>query len=144
REAEPSWKQAQAGWSRRTREHGIDPLDSQAWLRVQTCGSKCYSCRKSLDGMSTVAAAVGMSRQVFGHRSRVSLLVMHTLACDEGVPFNPVPLTPVFQLPPELENISTRLIADARVGPYFRDRHEEALLRGRYIHQPAHGTPAVG
>ncbi|KEZ67130.1 hypothetical protein C5I_0133170, partial [Pseudomonas syringae pv. syringae FF5] len=143
-EEAPSWKEAQAELNRMNRDHWIDPLDSQAWLRVQACESKCYPCRKSLNGMSTVVAAVGMGRQVFGHLSRVSLLVMHTLACDEGVPFNPVPLTPEFQLPPELENISTRLIDYARGGPYLLDSHEEALLRWRYIHQSAHWNAVVG
>ncbi|MCF4986145.1 phospholipase effector Tle1 domain-containing protein, partial [Pseudomonas syringae] len=143
-EAAPSWKEAQAELSRMNRDHWIDPLDSQAWLRVQACESKCYPCRKSLNGMSTVVAAVGMSRQVFGHLSRVSLLVMHTLACDEGVPFDPVPQAPEFQLPPELENISTRLIDYARGGSYLLDSHEEALLRWRYIHQSAHWNAVVG
>jgi len=143
-EEAPSWKEAQAELNRMNRDNWIDPLDSQAWLRVQACESKCYPCRKSLNGMSTVVAAVGMGRQVFGHLSRVSLLVMHTLACDEGVPFNPVPLTPEFQLPPELENISTRLIDYARGGPYLLDSHEEALLRWRYIHQSAHWNAVVG
>ncbi len=143
-EAASSWEEAQAELNRMNRDYWIDPLDSQAWLRVQACESKCYRCRKSLNGMSTVVAAVGMSRQVFGHLSRVSLLVMHTLACDEGVPFNPVPLTPEFQLPPELENISTRLIDYARGGPYLLDSHEEALLRWRYIHQSAHWNAVVG
>lgn len=143
-EEAPSWKEAQADLTRMNRDHWIDPLDSQAWLRVQACESKCYPCRKSLNGMSTVVAAVGMGRQVFGHLSRVSLLVMHTLACDEGVPFNPVPLTPEFQLPPELENISSRLIDYARGGPYLLDSHEEALLRWRYIHQSAHWNAVVG
>ncbi|RMU68708.1 hypothetical protein ALP23_04563 [Pseudomonas syringae pv. apii] len=143
-EAAPSWKEAQAELSRMNRDHWIDPLDSQAWLRVQACESKCYPCRKSLNGMSTVVAAVGMSRQVFGHLSRVSLLIMHTLACDEGVPFDPVPQAPEFQLPPELENISTRLIDYARGGSYLLDSHEEALLRWRYIHQSAHWNAVVG
>ncbi|KFE49347.1 phospholipase effector Tle1 domain-containing protein [Pseudomonas congelans] len=143
-EEAPSWKEAQADLTRMNRDRWIDPLDSQAWLRVQACESKCYPCRKSLNGMSTVVAAVGMGRQVFGHLSRVSLLVMHTLACDEGVPFNPVPLTPEFQLPPELENISSRLIDYARGGPYLLDSHEEALLRWRYIHQSAHWNAVVG
>ncbi|WP_137982934.1 T6SS phospholipase effector Tle1-like catalytic domain-containing protein [Pseudomonas viridiflava] len=143
-EEAPSWKEAQAELNRMNRDHWIDPLDSQAWLGVQACESKCYPCRKSLNGMSTVVAAVGMGRQVFGHLSRVSLLVMHTLACDEGVPFNPVPLTPEFQLPPELENISSRLIDYARGGPYLLDSHEEALLRWRYIHQSAHWNAVVG
>ncbi|MCF5648190.1 DUF2235 domain-containing protein [Pseudomonas syringae] len=143
-EEAPSWKEAQAELNGMNRDHWIDPLDSQAWLGVQACESKCYPCRKSLNGMSTVVAAVGMGRQVFGHLSRVSLLVMHTLACDEGVPFNPVPLTPEFQLPPELENISSRLIDYARGGPYLLDSHEEALLRWRYIHQSAHWNAVVG
>ncbi|TFZ33498.1 DUF2235 domain-containing protein, partial [Pseudomonas syringae] len=143
-EAAPSWKEAQAEVNRMNRDHWIDPLDSQAWLRGQTCESQCYSCRKSLSGMSTVAAAVGMSRQVFGHLSRVSLLVMLTLACEEGVPFIPVPLTPEFQLPPELANISTRLIDYSRGGPHFLDCHDEPVLRLRYIHQSLHGKAGVG
>ncbi|KPX49124.1 T6SS phospholipase effector Tle1-like catalytic domain-containing protein [Pseudomonas ficuserectae] len=143
-EAAPCWKNAQALLSAMSRDDWIDPLDRQAFLRVQTCESKCYPCRKNLSGMKTIVAAVGMNRQVFGHLSRVSLQVMHALACDEGVPFDPVPNSPEFQLPPELEGISARLIDYARGGPYSLDSHEEQLLRWRYIHQSAHWNAVVG
>ncbi|MFA1028298.1 hypothetical protein ALP10_04075 [Pseudomonas syringae pv. helianthi] len=142
-----SWKEAEAQLLEMNRSHWIDPLDNRAFLRVQACESKCYPCRKTftgLNGMRTIVAAVGMHRQVFGHLSRVSLQVMHALACDEGVPFEPLPNSPEFQLPPELENIAARLIDYARGGPYLLDSQDEQLLRWRYIHQSAHWNAVVG
>ncbi|MCI3946284.1 hypothetical protein K0038_03339 [Pseudomonas syringae] len=140
----PSWKDAQRELAMLNAERWIDPFDRQASLQVQACESRCYPRRRSMNGMRAIAAAVCMNRQVFGHLSRVSLRIMHTLACDEGVPFGPIPLSPEFQLPPELEGIALKLVDYAKGGPYRLNPHEEQVLRWRYIHQSAHWSAAVG
>lgn len=88
--------------------------------------------------------AVCLRRQVFGHLSRVHLRVMHALACDEGVPFEPIPLTQDLKLPPELEGIASKLIDYARGDPYNLSDDEEKILRWRYIHHSAHWSAAIG
>lgn len=139
-----SWKNSQAELDSMSRDQWIDPLDSRASLQVHLYESGYQACRKTLNGMKPVIAAVRMNRQVFGHLSRVYLNIMHTLACDEGVPFGPVPQSPEFQLPPELERIARKLIAYAQGAPYSLEDQEEQLLRWRYIHQSAHWSAVFG
>ncbi len=139
-----SWKNTQAELDAMNPDQWIDPLDSRAFLQVRLYESGYQACRKTLNGMRPVIAAVCMNRQVFGHLSRVYLQIMHTLACDEGVPFGPVPQSTEFQLPPELENIARKLIAYAQGAPYSLEAHEEQLLRWRYIHQSAHWSAVFG
>ncbi|KPB69540.1 T6SS phospholipase effector Tle1-like catalytic domain-containing protein [Pseudomonas cannabina] len=138
------WQEAQAELNRMELNHWIDPLDNQASLQVQSCESNGHICKNPLSGLGMIVAAVGMHRQVFGHLSRVSLQIMHALACDEGVPFGPVPQAPYFQLPPELEGIARKLIDYARGGPYTLTSDEEQVLRWRYIHQSAHWSASLG
>ncbi|WP_439850952.1 T6SS phospholipase effector Tle1-like catalytic domain-containing protein [Pseudomonas syringae] len=143
-QAAACWQEAQAELSKMDVSQWIDPLDSQASLQVQSCASSCHACKNPLSSGGVVVAAVGMNRQVFGHLSRVALQIMHALACDEGVPFGPVPHAPHFQLPPELEGIARKLIDYARGGPYTLTVEEEQILRWRYIHQSAHWSAALG
>jgi hypothetical protein len=81
---------------------------------------------------------------VFGHLSRVYLRVMHALACDEGVPFEPVPDSPDLSLPPELREVAVKLIAHARgEGVSLSDSDLQMLYR-RYIHCSAHWNSTLG
>ncbi|WP_024645522.1 T6SS phospholipase effector Tle1-like catalytic domain-containing protein [Pseudomonas syringae] len=138
------WQEAQAELAKMDFSQWIDPLDSQASLQVRSCASSRNICKKTLSSAGVIVAAVCMHRQVFGHLSRVSLQIMHTLACDEGVPFGPVPHAPHLQLPPELEVIARKLIDYARGGSYTLTGEEEQILRWRYIHQSAHWSAALG
>ncbi|MEE4106183.1 T6SS phospholipase effector Tle1-like catalytic domain-containing protein [Pseudomonas viridiflava] len=143
-ESTSAWLQAQAELSEMDAERWIDPLDTQASLQVQACDEQCRSRgRGSFGGRSTVIA-VCLRRQVFGHLSRVHLRVMHALACDEGVPFKPIPIVQELKLPPELEGIACKLIDYARGDPYTLSDDEEKILRWRYIHHSAHWSAAIG
>ncbi|RRV05738.1 DUF2235 domain-containing protein [Pseudomonas sp. v388] len=121
----------------------LDPGDTQASLRVECCESIGRG-RSSRLGAKTVAAAVCLRRQVYGHLSRVHLRVMHDLACQAGVPLLPIPNRPQFTLPSELRSIAGKLMYYARGGPYTLDEHEERILRWRYIHRSAHWGGTLG
>src|SRR5690606_13631386 len=81
--------------------------------------------------------------KVFGHLSLVHLRVMHGLACAEGVPLEPIPVSDAFNLPPELQGIAQKLTKYAHDGIYTLDEREEQLLRRRYIHRSAHWEAAI-
>ncbi|WP_122206969.1 DUF2235 domain-containing protein [Pseudomonas viridiflava] len=140
----PTWVAAHAELSRMDASRWIDPLDTQASLRVQAWDAQCRSLGRAAFGGRCTVVAVCLQRQVFGHLSRVHLRVMHALACDEGVPFKPVPETQELGLPPELEGVAHKLIDYARGGRYTLSDHEEQMLRWRYIHHSAHWNAAVG
>ncbi|WP_122317519.1 DUF2235 domain-containing protein [Pseudomonas cichorii] len=142
-EASSAWQQAQDDLQAMEAGQWIDPLDQQASLRVECCETYGHA-RSAAFGLKAVMAAACLRRQVFGHLSRVHLRVMHALACDEGVPFEPVPDTQELQLVPELEGISRKLISYARGGAYTLDESEERLLRWRYIHHSAHWNAIIG
>ncbi|MBC3956033.1 MULTISPECIES: T6SS phospholipase effector Tle1-like catalytic domain-containing protein [Pseudomonas] len=138
-----AWLQARLELQQLDAERWLDPQDAQAMLQVQACDTFYKASRSSLGGRSAVVAAC-LRRQVFGHLSRVHLRVMHALALDEGVPFDPIPLTQDLQLPGELEGIARKLIDYARGEPYSLSDDEEQVLRWRYIHHSAHWGAAIG
>jgi hypothetical protein len=121
----------------------LDPRDSQASLRVECCESIGRG-RSARLGAKTVAAAVCLRRQMFGHLSRINLRIMHQLAYDADVPFVPIPDRPHLSLPPELQAIAGKLMYYARGGPYTLDERDERILRWRYIHRSAHWGAALG
>lgn len=142
-ESSAAWLQAQEDLLALDAGQWIDPRDRQASLKVE-CSEICGRGRTTALGRKTVVAAACLRRQVFGHLSRVYLRVMHALACDEGVPFEPVPDTAELRLVPELESICRKLIGYARGGAYTLDEREECLLRWRYIHHSAHWNAIIG
>lgn len=142
-ESSAAWLQAQQDLQALDAGQWIDPLDRQASLQVECC--ETYGrAHTAAFGLKTVVAAACLRRQVFGHLSRVYLRVMHALACDEGVPFEPVPDTAELRLAPELEGVCRKLISYARGGAYTLDEQEERLLRWRYIHHSAHWNAIIG
>ena len=137
-EASPAWLQALADFQSLDAERLIvDPRDTQASLKVECCESIGRGRGKRL-GAKTVAAAVCLRRQVFGHLSRINLAILHELARDAGVPLQPIPNRTQFSLPPELHGIAAKLTYYARGGPYTLNEQEESILRWRYIHRSAH------
>ena len=120
----------------------VDPLDREASLSV-VCEQTTLmrSCNKL--NVKSVMAAVCLQRKVFGHLSLVHLRIMHGLACAEGVPLEPIPVSDAFNLPPELQRIAQKLMDYAKDGIYTLDKREEQLLRRRYIHRSAHWEAAI-
>jgi hypothetical protein len=112
----------------------IDPQDEDASLAVECVefGGKMGK------GLKRVVASVMLERRVFGHLSRVYLRVMHALACDEGVPFRPLPPLPEFTLSPDLRTVATKMLAYARGGENQLSGDEIQMLYRRYIHCSAH------
>lgn len=135
-----AWVQTHAELCSLDANRWIDPRDETASISVE--------CHERLGqrgrGMKTVVARVKLQRKVFGHLSRVYLRVMHALACDEGVPFRPVPDTADISLPPELRGIAVKLIAYARGEGEALSAQELQLLYCRYIHCSAHWNATLG
>lgn len=124
-------------------------LDAQRWIdpldEASAMGIECVErMGQRGNGMKNVVASVTLKRPVFGHLSLVYLRVMHALACDEGVPFAPIPDTPDLSLPGELRAIAGKLIAYARgEGAALSDEQLQILYR-RYIHCSAHWNSSLG
>ena len=119
----------------------LDPSDPQALLEIHTASGQAGSRD---DPITRVQAAVYMQRRVYGHLSRVYLHLMHQLACEQGVPFNPLSSIADTQLPEELLPIATKIRAQALAGHIELRSDEERLLRQRYIHQSANWNAAIG
>lgn len=137
-----AWQQTAAQMKAMDPSQWVDPRDAHASLSV-ICKERPMKTGCNRFGGKSVMAAVSLQRQVFGHLSRVHLRVMHALACDEGVPFKPLPNSIELMLLPELQGISHKLIAYARGAPYALDDDEEALLRQRFIHRSAHWSALI-
>lgn len=137
KESTQAWQQAHADMKGMDRTVLVDPRDPEAGLSI-TCKERPTKAGYNKGGGKAVMAAVCLQRQVFGHLARVHLRVMHALACDYGVPFNPVPASLDFMILPELQGIAHKLIAYARGAAYSLDASEEQMLRHRYIHRSAH------
>ncbi|WP_460141797.1 hypothetical protein [Pseudomonas sp. S2_E01] len=75
--------------------------------------------------------------------SLIPLRVMRELAVRHGVPFKTVEGRTDLKLPEELKPIAERIL-DQTLGELEvnLDRHQEDLLRRRYIHQSAHWIPS--
>ncbi|MDN6318126.1 MAG: DUF2235 domain-containing protein, partial [Marinobacter sp.] len=81
-----------------------------------------------------------LDREVRGEYSRIPLYLMHKLAVDAGVPFDPI-LTenPQLALPPELMTIARNLAAHVWHGSdLLMTPESQALLKQRYIHHSDH------
>ncbi|MDP4530509.1 DUF2235 domain-containing protein [Marinobacter salarius] len=81
-----------------------------------------------------------LNREVRGEYSRIPLYLMHKLASDEGVPFEPIPTdNPKLVLPKELMPIARNLAAHVWQGnKLLLSPESRALLRQRYIHHSDH------
>lgn len=141
-ESTSAWRQACRQMKAMDSTRWVDPEDPLASLSITTKERPLRVGCNRLGGKS-VMAAVCLERQVFGHLSRVYLRVMHALACDEGVPFNPLPNSMDLMLLPELQVVAQKLVAYARGAPLALDDHEEQMLRRRYIHQSAHWSALI-
>ncbi|MDH0746802.1 DUF2235 domain-containing protein [Pseudomonas sp. GD03842] len=139
-DATDAWLQTHDELGRLDAHRWIDPLDSTA-----SVGIECFERMVHRGhGMKTVVASVKLERRVFGHLSRVYLRVMHALACDEGVPFLPVPDTADLSLPPELKGIAEKLMAYARGEGDPLSPKDTQMLYWRYIHCSAHWNASIG
>lgn len=133
-EQSPAWRAAATELAGLDPRQWLDPSDPRGLLAVRWASQMS----RSMPTLRRVSAAVGMERIVLGHLSRVYLRVMHALACDEGVPFEPVPAGRAFALTEELEPIASKLVTYARGGASGLSDDELALLMRRYIHCSAH------
>lgn len=136
-----AWQQT-SGWAAQAVDYGwLDPEDPQRLLEVR---SWVIGRMRRDETRQRVMVAVFMQRRVLGHLSRVYLRLMHSLAVEAGVPFDPVPSNAELALPEELQAIELKLQAFARDGVTRLSDAEERLLRHRYIHCSGHWNPAVG
>jgi len=133
-DATPAWQQTHQEMDTLDVQRWIDPRDDTARITVD-CVERG---RKKGQGLKSVIASVMLERGVFGHLSRVYLRVMHGLACDEGVPFMPIPDLPDLALPPELRGVASKLLARARGEEQPLTAAEMQMLYRRYIHCSAH------
>ncbi|MDF0750164.1 DUF2235 domain-containing protein [Marinobacter sp. 71-i] len=87
-----------------------------------------------------VALHLWLNREVRGEYSRIPLYLMHKLAVDVGVPFEPIPTdNPQLVLPQELMPIARNLAAHVWHGKELLIASEsKALLKQRYIHHSDH------
>jgi len=90
-----------------------------------------------------VELSLRMVREIRGEYSRVALRMMHRLAIDAGVPFKKIPRRDDLDLPPELENISSRWLEklDRRAVELTLNADQLDLLRHRFVHYSAHYNP---
>ncbi|MCY1514949.1 hypothetical protein D9M68_495170 [compost metagenome] len=87
-----------------------------------------------------VYAALQLKRRVRGELSRVYLRLMHRLAQQHGVRFDPIDEhDPNLSVPPELRPLCQRIIA----GDYRATPDEERMLKLSYIHCSAHWNPPM-
>ncbi|GGA08362.1 T6SS phospholipase effector Tle1-like catalytic domain-containing protein [Dyella caseinilytica] len=135
-----------------------DPAQSTAWQKAKTqrqmwkekLGDIDDSClavdgwrvlqQKHTDRTSVVNitqpvmyATVKLERPIDPSYQLIPLRLMHKVAKDAGVPFQPIPEEYAYALPDELEPIATKLLAGQPLDP-----EEEALLARKYLHQSAH------
>ncbi|WP_414704198.1 T6SS phospholipase effector Tle1-like catalytic domain-containing protein [Pseudomonas sp. UBA1879] len=135
-----AWLQTHAEMSELDAQRWIDPTDDTSSISVE-----CHErLGQGKHGMKTVVASVKLQRRVFGHLSRVYLRVMHGLACDEGVPFLPIPDVADLSLPPELRGVADKLMKYARGQGDSLTIEERAMLYQRYIHCSAHWNATLG
>ncbi|WP_268801162.1 T6SS phospholipase effector Tle1-like catalytic domain-containing protein [Pseudomonas huanghezhanensis] len=135
-----AFRETQAELQAMDRLRWLDPRDAEAHLQVKCWERHSHSTR----GMKEVWAAVSLERTVFGHLSRVYLRLMHALALEQGVPLVAVPATDVLSIPPELREISLRLIEQGQKGRIVLSEYDARVLSRRYIHRSAHWNTFVG
>jgi len=136
-----AWKTAAAQLKAWQARDLLDPLDPERLLEVRSHAVQEGS-RK--DPMKRVQAAVFMQRRLYGHLSRVYLRLMHRLACENGVPLQPL-TDAQSSLPDELLALESRLEARLAKGetPTFTQA-QERVLRQRYVHLSANWNAAIG
>ena len=118
----------------------LDPQDPSARLEIRTDAPPEGSRQ---DPAKRVQAAVFMQRRVYGHLSRVYLGVMHSLACEHGVPLGRLPFEEQ-SLPDELIAMAAKLQVQVREGKVSLSDEQERVLRQRYVHQSANWNAAIG
>lgn len=139
-EATDAWRQTEAEMAMLDAQRWIDPGDDTASIGIECFERMAQRGR----GMKSVVACVKLERRVFGHLALIHLRVMHALACDEGVPFMPIPDNAEFCLPPELQQIACKMVAYARGQGEALTPHELSILYQRYIHCSAHWNASIG
>lgn len=114
-------------------EGWIGPMNPRARLEIEQERSR------AMPG-GDVTLRLWLDREVRGEYSRIPLYLMHELAKDAGVPFEPIPTkNPKMVIPSELMSVA-RSIAD-----FIRNENElllppeaKMLLKQRYIHHSDH------
>ena len=114
-------------------EGWIGPLNPLASLEIE------QERPRGLPG-GDVTLRLWLDREVRGEYSRIPLYLMHKLAVDAGVPFDPIPTdNPQLVLPPELMTIARNLAAHVWHGnELLMSPESKALLKQRYIHHSDH------
>lgn len=135
-----AWQSATAELAQWQARDLLDPSDPDRLLDVRT-DTRREGSRE--DPMQQVMAAVFMQRRVFGDLSRVYLRIMHSWACERGVPFKALSEA-ASMLPDELLPIEAALQVQVRQGRVGLTEAQERVLRQRYIHQSANWNASVG
>lgn len=110
-----------------------------ATLEIEQKRLPMLPTQPSLSG-NNVALHLWLDREVRGEYSRIPLYLIHKLALDAGVPFEPIPTdNPQFALPNELMNVARNLAAHVWHGQeLLLSPESKALLKQRYIHHSDH------
>jgi uncharacterized Zn-binding protein involved in type VI secretion len=114
-------------------EGWIGPLNPLATLEIE------QERPPGLPG-GDITLRLWLDREVRGEYSRIPLYLMHKLAVDAGVPFDPILAeNPKLALPPELMTIARNLAAHVWHGsPLLMTPESRALLKQRYSHHSDH------
>ncbi len=110
-----------------------------ATLEIEQERQPIKPTQPSLTGRD-VALHLWLNREVRGEYSRIPLYLMHKLAVDAGVPFEPIPTdNPQLVLPQELLPIARNLAAHVwHDNKLLMAPESKALLKQRYIHHSDH------
>ncbi len=110
-----------------------------ATLEIEQKRLPMLPTQPSLSG-NNVALHLWLDREVRGEYSRIPLYLIHKLALDAGVPFEPIPTdNPQFALPNELMAVARNLGAHVWHGQdMLLSSESRALLKQRYIHHSDH------
>ncbi len=120
-------------------EGWIGSLNPLATLDIEQKRLPMLPTQPSLSG-NNVALHLWLDREIRGEYSRIPLYLMHKLAADAGVPFEPIPTdNPQFVLPDELMTVARNLAAHVWHGQdLMLSPESKALLKQRYIHHSDH------
>lgn len=120
-------------------EGWIGPHNPLATLEIKQKRLPMLPTQPSLSG-NNVALHLWLDREVRGEYSRIPLYLIHKLALDAGVPFEPIPTdNPQFVLPNELMTVARNLAAHVWHGQeLLLSPESKALLKQRYIHHSDH------
>ncbi|MDR0183830.1 PAAR domain-containing protein [Lysobacter arvi] len=104
-------------------------VDSWTWIRPQR-----ERGRAAMQPHWYVYAAVKLDRPIRWEYQLIPLRLMHKLAVEAGVPFEPIDENaPDLAIPDELRSIAAKLLEGQAL-----DGGDEALLARKYLHQSAH------